>query len=83
MLEYESDEPEKQVGDVCGYKNLRLRSGLSQQQVANQLGVHQTAVSNWEKGKNLPSATMLVKVADLYGCSIDELFKTDEETETD
>ena len=73
MLGYASDESEKQVGDVCGYKNLRLRSGLSQQQVVNQLGVHQTAVSNWEKGKNHPNASLLVRIANLYQCAVEDL----------
>ena len=61
------------------FKEARKAAGLSQQQVAGQLGIHQTAISNWEKGKNLPAATMLVKVSALYGCSIDELFRNDDE----
>lgn len=59
------------------FKEARTQAGLSQQQVADQLGIHQTAISNWEKGKNLPAAAMLAKVAHLYGCSIDELFRSD------
>lgn len=61
------------------FKEARKLAGLSQQQAADQLGIHQTAISNWEKGKNLPAATMLVKVANLYGCSIDELMRSGEE----
>lgn len=51
----------------------RTNAGFSQAEVARRLGVDQSAVSFWESGKNLPRTSMLVKLADLYCCSIDEL----------
>ena len=52
----------------------RADAGLSQAEVARRIGVDQSAVSYWESGTNIPRASMLVKLADLYCCTIDELF---------
>ena len=51
----------------------RANAGLTQTEAARRLGVDQSAVSFWESGKKFPRASMLVKMADLYCCSIDEL----------
>ena len=51
----------------------RTNAGYTQTEAARRLGVDQSAVSYWESGKNTPRASMLVKMADLYCCSIDEL----------
>lgn len=51
----------------------RERAGMSQHEVARRLGINQSSVAYWETGKNTPRASMLVKLADLYCCSIDEL----------
>ncbi len=53
--------------------NARKRTGMSQTEVARRLGIDQSAVAYWETGKSIPRALMLVKVADLYDCTIDEL----------
>lgn len=51
----------------------RTNAGFTQTEAAQRLGVDQSAVSYWESGKNIPRASMLVKMADLYCCSIDKL----------
>lgn len=51
----------------------RTNAGFTQTEAARRLGVDQSAVSYWESGKNIPRASMLVKMADLYCCSIDRL----------
>lgn len=51
----------------------RERAGMSQHEVARRLGINQSSVAYWETGKNTPRASMLVRLADLYCCSIDEL----------
>ena len=51
----------------------RNNAGLTQTEAARRLGVDQSAVSFWESGKKSPRASMLVKLADLYCCSIDQL----------
>lgn len=59
-------------------KELRKQSGLSQVDVACALGVLQTTVSMWETGDNMPRAAMLPKLAELYHCSIDDLYGKEE-----
>ena len=59
-------------------KELRKRSGLSQADVACALGILQTTVSMWETGDNMPRAAMLPKLAELYHCSINDLYGEEE-----
>ena len=59
------------------FRECRIRASLTQEVVAAKLGVDQTAVSNWERGKNYPIATMLPRIAELYGCTIEDLLKQD------
>lgn len=60
-----------------GFISAREKSGLTQKEVADKIGVDQSAVSLWETGKTAPRASMLVKLAELYHCSIDDLFRTE------
>lgn len=53
--------------------NARKRTGMSQNEVARRLGIDQSSVAYWETGRNIPRASLLVKLADLYCCTIDEL----------
>lgn len=55
-------------------KNYRNHLGLTQQEVADVLGVTQKAVAKWECGKGMPRAEMLPKLAKVLGCTIDDLF---------
>lgn len=54
-------------------RELRARRGLTQDQVAQQLGCHESAVSRWESGSRFPTAEDLVALADLFRVSTDEL----------
>lgn len=54
-------------------KELRLKAGLTQEQVAKIIEVDQTAVSNWELNKYIPIRKYRKKLAKLYGCTVDEL----------
>ena len=51
----------------------REKAGLTQAVVAEKLGVTGAAVCQWEKGKTSPKLPMLRKIANLYGCTVDEL----------
>lgn len=61
------------------FSYARKKEGFSQEQAARELGVDQSSVCLWETGKTMPRASMLPKIAKLYGCTIDELL-TQEET---
>lgn len=53
--------------------------GVSQEQLANRLGVSRQTVYRWEKGKAKPPASAIYMMADLFGCSTDYLVgRTDE-----
>lgn len=54
--------------------NYRKRNGLSQEELANKLGVTFQAVSKWENAKAAPDITFLPIMADIFECSIDNLF---------
>ena len=52
----------------------RKRSGFSQEELANKLGITFQAISKWENAKSAPDITFLPLMADIFGCYIDELF---------
>lgn len=54
-------------------KECREKTGMSQKFVALTLGVKAPSVSDWEQGKNWPSVENLMKLADLYHVTVDEL----------
>lgn len=54
-------------------KELRTENGLTQAELAEKIGVSQGAVYFWEKGINEPTAGYLIKMAELFGVSLDEL----------
>lgn len=52
---------------------LRTQRGLSQEELAEQLGVSRQSVSKWETGQSVPDLDKLIKLADLFGVTLDEL----------
>lgn len=61
-------------------KELRQAAGLSQAELAEQVKVNQTAVSQWERGTSLPACDKLPELADVLGCTIDALFGREKST---
>ena len=62
------------------FLSARTKAGLSQAAVAERLGISAASVCQWETGKNLPRSDKLIEIADLYGCTIDELLRPDAPT---
>ena len=56
-------------------KNARTECGMTQEQVAEALGVSRQTMSNWENGKSYPDIANVVKMSDLYHISLDNLLK--------
>ena len=54
---------------------LRKAAGLTQQQLADQLGVKRTVVTNWETGVNITPTKYLLALAEALGCSVEDLLK--------
>lgn len=62
------------------FKELRQAANLTQQKVADALNVDRSTVSYWENESALPRAEQLPKLADLFGCTIDELYGREADT---
>ena len=56
-------------------KSKRLALGLSQENLAKQLGVERITVTQWEAGRNTPKTKMLQEIAKALKCSTDDLLK--------
>lgn len=59
------------------FYHARKKKGLSQETVAEKLGVSRQTVSKWEADETLPDIRQSAKLAFLYGLSLDELLKFD------
>ena len=62
-------------------KSHRTSRNLTQEYVAEALGVSRQAVSKWENGASDPSTANLMALAKLYGLSVDELLRQVETAE--
>ena len=60
-------------------KQLRLAASMTQEQLAQRLGVSAQAVSKWESGVNMPDILLLPELSVIFGVSIDELFDLTDE----
>lgn len=56
---------------------LRKKHGLSQEELADKLGISRQAVSKWERAESSPDTDNLICLAKLYGVSLDELLDCD------
>ena len=55
--------------------SMREERGVSQNALAERLGVSPQAVSKWERGICCPDIALLPAIADIFGVSIDKLFR--------
>lgn len=55
--------------------NLRKQQGMSQEELAHQLGISRQSVSKWESGASIPDLDKILKLSDLFGVSTDYLLK--------
>ena len=58
---------------------LRKKSGLSQEQLAEQMNVSRQAISKWESGSAFPESEKLIIISNFFGVTVDYLLKDDEE----
>ena len=52
---------------------LRREKNMTQMELADRMGVSYQAVSNWERGNSMPDISKLPQLAEVFGCSVDEL----------
>ena len=52
---------------------MRIKNGLTQEELAAKLDVGQPSVALWETGKNFPTVKKLIQIAEIFGCTLDDL----------
>ena len=58
-------------------KTSRIKAGLTQETVAEKIGVSRQTISNWENNNILPSINMLIRIATFFSVSSDYLLELD------
>lgn len=54
-------------------KQYRLKEGLSQEQLAEKIGVSRQAITKWETKRGLPDVENMIILAELFNLTLDEL----------
>lgn len=60
---------------MLNLREIRLKKKLSQMKLSELTGLTQAYLSELEHGKKTPSLDTLIKLANVCGCTIDELLK--------
>ena len=60
---------------------LRKEKGITQAQLAQELGVTNKAVSKWETGEAMPETSLLVPLSKIFGVTVDELLNGERQRE--
>lgn len=60
-------------------KDARMKSGFTQETVAEKINVSRQTISNWENEKSYPDIISVIALSDLYSISLDDLLKGDRE----
>jgi DNA-binding XRE family transcriptional regulator len=55
-------------------EDFRTQSGLSRQELADQVGVHYQTIGYIERGEYSPSLVLALQIADVLGASVEEIF---------
>ena len=58
-------------------QKLRKEKGISQEQLAEQLGVTRQSVSKWESGASYPEMDKIVALCNMFHCDMDALINKD------
>lgn len=61
----------KQFGKRIAF--LRRQNGMSQEKLADLLGISSQAISKWENGHTMPDTSLLPVLAQIFRCSVDEI----------
>lgn len=61
-------------------KLLRRSAGLTQEELAERVGVTRQAVAKWEKGDSAPDVELCLRLGDLFGMTVDMLLRQMDET---
>lgn len=56
-------------------KEIRIEKGMSRKELANNVGLGATAITNYENGLREPKIDTLIKLSDVLGVTVDELIR--------
>ncbi len=70
----EIEQINKYVGSKI--KEHRKQLGLSQEELAKKIGVGKTTISNYEVGLRSPKKPQIIRLSEVFGITIDDLFPT-------
>ncbi|MFA5537245.1 MAG: helix-turn-helix transcriptional regulator [Bacillota bacterium] len=56
-------------------QQLRKRNNLSQEQLADKLGISRQSISKWESGQSVPEVDKIIQLSDIFGVTTDYLLK--------
>jgi hypothetical protein len=76
------DVPERRTANMeigKKLKDARMKSGFTQETVAEKIHVSRQTISNWENEKSYPDIISVIALSDLYSTSLDDLLKGDRE----
>lgn len=57
------------TGDIIQEK--RTEAGMTQQVLADRLGVNRSLIAQYERGSKVPTVTMAKRIAEIFGCTVD------------
>ena len=57
------------------FKELRENAGITQKEMAEELGFHQTLISQWQKGKTKPSVSVVLELSKILNCSAEDILR--------
>ena len=60
------------------FKKCRIEINMSQKDVANKLGIHQSNISDWENDVSRPDYEKLIKLAEIYNVTLYQLLGIEE-----
>ena len=63
------------MSNLTDFKIMRVRKGLTQVGLSQQLGMCQSAVSQWESGRSKPPVNIIRRLANLLEVDVEELIK--------
>ena len=62
-------------------QSLRKEKGLTQEQLAEKIGVARRTVSRWETGNNMPDLDILIELSDFYAVNLREILNGERKSE--
>lgn len=60
------------IGELISYRRKKLE--LTQEELAHRIHVSKSAIGKWESGRGIPDRKNIVKLAEILGISIEDLF---------